>query len=76
MLKPRSGFIPRYDNDIDRWDDCSAWSGVQLSLVLDALQLYLVDIEDAYPADLSFTEYLSESGSVSIWDYLERRAAK
>lgn len=76
VLKPRSGFIPRYDNDIDRWDDCSAWSGVQLSLVLDALQLYLLDIEDVYPADLSFTEYLSESGSISIWDYLERRAAK
>ncbi|WP_304625249.1 hypothetical protein, partial [uncultured Parasutterella sp.] len=76
VLKPRSGFIPRYDNDIDRWEDCSAWSGVQLSLVLDALQSYLERTEDVYPADLSFTEYLNESSQIAIWDYMERRAAK
>lgn len=68
--------VLRYDNDIDRWEDCSAWSGVQLSLVLDALQSYLERTEDVYPADLSFTEYLNESSQIAIWDYMERRAAK
>lgn len=76
VLEPRSGFLPHYDNDIDRWDDCSAWDSAQLSLVLDALQSYLERTEDVYPADLSFTEYLNESSQIAIWDYMERRAAK
>lgn len=48
VLKPRSGFIPFYSNDISEWPSITKWGCVQLGLILDALisQDDISDIEE------------------------------
>lgn len=58
-LKPCSGFIPFYDNDVKSWGHFDSWDNVQKSIVLEAVNKF---IEGEYP---DFYDTLTGD----FWDY-------